>query len=91
MRNLHDLPRVRLGVFPTPFYRLDRLSEQYGRGIWIKRDDLCGVALGGSKVRKLEFVLAEALDQGCDTVFTTGGAQSNHAALTAACAARLGM
>ena len=46
MRNLHDLPRVRLGVFPTPFYRLDRLSEQYGRGIWIKRDDLCGVALG---------------------------------------------
>ena len=47
MRNLHDLPRVRLGVFPTPFYRLDRLSEQYGRGIWIKRDDLCGVALGG--------------------------------------------
>ena len=87
MRNLHDLPRVRLGVFPTPFYRLDRLSEQYGRGIWIKRDDLCGVALGGSKVRKLEFVLAEALDQGCDTVFTTGGAQSNHAALTAACAA----
>ena len=91
MRNLHDLPRVRLGVFPTPFYRLDRLSEQYGRGIWIKRDDLCGVALGGSKVRKLEFVLAEALDQGCDTVFTTGGAQSNHAAPTAACAARLGM
>ena len=91
MRNLHDLPRVRLGVFPTPFYRLDRLSEQYGRGIWIKRDDLCGVALGGSKVRKLEFVLAEALDQGCDTVFTTGGAQSNHAALTAACAAKLGM
>ena len=91
MRNLHDLPRVRLGVFPTPFYRLDRLSEQYGRGIWIKRDDLCGVALGGNKVRKLEFVLAEALDQGCDTVFTTGGAQSNHAALTAACAARLGM
>ena len=91
MRNLHDLPRVRLGVFPTPFYRLDRLSEQYGRGIWIKRDDLCGVALGGSKVRKLEYLLADAQKQGCDTVFTTGGAQSNHAALTAACAARLGM
>ena len=91
MKNIHDLPRVQLGVFPTPFYRLDRLSEQYGRGIWIKRDDLCGVALGGSKVRKLEFLLAEALNQGCDTVFTTGGAQSNHAALTAACAAKLGM
>ena len=91
MRNLHDLPRVRLGVFPTPFYRLDRLSEQYGRGIWIKRDDLCGVALGGNKVRKLEYLLADAQQQGCDTVFTTGGAQSNHAMLTAACAARLGM
>ena len=71
MRNLHDLPRVRLGVFPTPFYRLDRLSEQYGRGIWIKRDDLCGVALGGNKVRKLEYLLADAQKQGCDTVFTT--------------------
>ena len=91
MRNLHDLPRVRLGVFPTPFYRLDRLSEQYGRGIWIKRDDLCGVALGGNKVRKLEFLLADAQRRGCDTVLTTGGAQSNHAMLTAACAARLGM
>lgn len=91
MKSIQDLPRVSLGLYPTPFYRLDKLSEQYGRGIWIKRDDLCGVALGGSKVRKLEFVLAEALDQGCDTVFTTGGAQSNHAALTAACAAKLGM
>ena len=91
MKSIQDLPRVSLGIYPTPFYRLDKLSEQYGRGIWIKRDDLCGVALGGNKVRKLEFVLAEALDQGCDTVFTTGGAQSNHAMLTAACAKKLGM
>ena len=91
MKSIQDLPRVSLGIYPTPFYRLDKLSEQYGRGIWIKRDDLCGVALGGNKVRKLEFLLADALDQGCDTVFTTGGAQSNHAALTAACAAKLGM
>ena len=91
MKSIQDLPRVSLGLYPTPFYRLDKLSEQYGRGIWIKRDDLCGVALGGNKVRKLEFLLADALEQGCDTVFTTGGAQSNHAALTAACAAKLGM
>ena len=91
MKSIQDLPRVSLGIYPTPFYRLDKLSEQYGRGIWIKRDDLCGVALGGNKVRKLEFLLADALEQGCDTVFTTGGAQSNHAALTAACAAKLGM
>ncbi|MBQ9329424.1 MAG: D-cysteine desulfhydrase family protein [Oscillibacter sp.] len=85
------LPKVSLGVFPTPFYKLEAISATYGRNIWIKRDDLCGVALGGNKVRKLELLLAQARQQGCDTVFTTGGAQSNHAMLTAACAARLGM
>lgn len=85
------LPRLRLGVYPTPFYKLENISAKYGRNIWIKRDDLCGVALGGNKVRKLEYLLADARAQGCDTVFTTGGAQSNHAMLTAACAARLGM
>ncbi len=83
--------RLSLGVFPTPLHRLEGISARYGRNIWIKRDDLCGVALGGNKVRKLEYLLAEARAQGCDTVFTTGGAQSNHAMLTAACAARLGM
>ena len=86
-----ELPRLGLGVFPTPLYKLEAISAQYGRNIWIKRDDLCGVALGGNKVRKLEYLLAEAWAQGCDTVFTTGGTQSNHAMLTAACAARLGM
>ena len=84
-------PRLSLGLFPTPFYKLEAISARYGRNIWIKRDDLCGVALGGNKVRKLEFLLAQAQADGCDTVFTTGGAQSNHAMLTAACAARLGM
>ena len=91
MKNINDLPRVSLGVFPTPFYKLENISAKYGKNIWIKRDDMCGVALGGNKVRKLEFLLADARAQGCDTVFTTGGAQSNHAMLTAACAARLGM
>ena len=91
MKNICDLPRLPLGLYPTPFYKLDAISAKYGRNIWIKRDDLCGVALGGNKVRKLEFLLADAKAQGCDTVFTTGGAQSNHAMLTAACAARLGM
>ena len=91
MKNINDLPRVSLGVFPTPFYKLENISAKYGKNIWIKRDDMCGVALGGNKVRKLEFLLADAKAQGCDTVFTTGGAQSNHAMLTAACAARLGM
>ena len=91
MKNINDLPRLPLGVFPTPFYKLEGISAKYGKNIWMKRDDLCGVALGGNKVRKLEFLLAEARDQGCDTVLTTGGPQSNHAMLTAACAARLGM
>ena len=91
MKDILSLPRLPLGVYPTPFYKLENISAKYGKNIWIKRDDLCGVALGGNKVRKLEFLLADARAQGCDTVFTTGGAQSNHAMLTAACAARLGM
>ena len=91
MKNISDLPRLPLGQYPTPFYKLESVSARYGRDIYIKRDDLCGVALGGNKVRKLEFLLARAKADGCDTVFTTGGPQSNHAALTAACAARLGM
>ena len=91
MKDILSLPRLPLGVYPTPFYKLENISARYGKNIWIKRDDLCGVALGGNKVRKLEFLLADAKAQGCDTVFTTGGAQSNHAMLTAACAARLGM
>ena len=91
MKDWNEMPRLSLGVYPTPFYKLENISAKYGKNIWIKRDDLCGVALGGNKVRKLEFLLADAMAQGCDTVFTTGGAQSNHAMLTAACAARLGM
>ena len=90
MSHWNNLPQLRLGVYPTPFYRLENISRIYNKSIWIKRDDLCGVALGGNKVRKLEYLLADAQKQGCDAVFTTGGAQSNHAMLTAACAARLG-
>ena len=91
MSHWNNLPQLRLGVYPTPFYRLENISRIYSKNIWIKRDDLCGVALGGNKVRKLEYLLADAQKQGCNTVFTTGGAQSNHAMLTAACAARLGL
>ena len=91
MTGYNHLPRIPLGIYPTPFYKLENISARYGRDIYIKRDDLCGVALGGNKVRKLEYLLAQAKADGCDTVFTTGGAQSNHAMLTAACADRLGM
>lgn len=89
--NMKTFSKVSLGLFPTPLMRLDNLSRLLGTNLWIKRDDLCGIALGGNKVRKLEYLLAEAREQGYRLVMTTGQAQSNHAMLTAACALRLGM
>lgn len=89
--NLKTYPKAALGLFPTPMYRLPNMSRALGTNVWIKRDDLCGVALGGNKVRKLEYLLAEAQAQGAELVMTTGQAQSNHAMLTAACALRLGL
>ena len=83
--------KLHLGQFPTPMHRLDNMSRVLGRNIYIKRDDMTGVSTGGNKVRKLEFLLADAKRQGAEVVFTTGGAQSNHAMLTAACAKKLGM
>lgn len=82
---------IKLGLFPTPMYRLDRISEELATGIYIKRDDLCGIALGGNKVRKLQYLLADAKEKGCELVMTTGQAQSNHAMLTAACALKTGL
>lgn len=91
MKQIIDFPTVPFGLLPTPLHRLDNLSRQLGKNLYIKRDDLMGVALGGNKVRKLEFLLADARAKGADVVLTAGGPQSNHAMLTAACAARLGM
>ena len=91
MPNLQAIPRLSLGVFPTPVQRLDNISRTLGTNVFVKRDDLTGLGLGGNKVRKLEFLLADAKQKGCEIVFTTGGAQSNHAMLTAAAAKRLGM
>lgn len=83
---------VVLGVFPTPVVELHRLSAALGGPqIFMKRDDLTGLALGGNKTRKLTFILADALEQGCDTIITAGAAQSNHCRQTAAAAAQLGM
>lgn len=83
--------KVSLGLFPTPMYRMENISRTLGTNVWIKRDDLCGVALGGNKVRKLEYLLADVVRQGCELIMTTGQAQSNHAMLTAACALRMGL
>lgn len=91
MRSIDSFPRLSLGIFPTPIHRLENISRLLGREIYIKRDDMTGLGLGGNKTRKLEFLLADAKAQGAEIVFTTGGAQSNHAMLTAAAAGRLGM
>jgi D-cysteine desulfhydrase len=84
-------PRLDLARLPTPLEPLRRLSEELDVELHVKRDDLTGLALSGNKVRKLEFVLADALKEGADTVITCGGAQSNHARATAVAAARLGI
>lgn len=88
---MNTFDKISLGLFPTPMYRLPNLSRLLNTNLWIKRDDMTGVALGGNKVRKLEYLLADAKNKGYDLVMTTGQAQSNHAMLTAACARRLGM
>jgi D-cysteine desulfhydrase family pyridoxal phosphate-dependent enzyme len=88
---LDTLPRVPLACLPTPVQELPRLSALLGRRLLIKRDDLTGLALGGNKARKLEFLCADALRQGADTLITTGAPQSNHCRQTAAAAAALGL
>lgn len=87
--------RVALGgISPTPVQPMDRLGAALGLApgrLWVKRDDLTGLAGGGNKVRKLEHLCADALRQGCDVLVTGGAEQSNHARLTAAAANRLGL
>ncbi|VAW31714.1 pyridoxal phosphate-dependent deaminase, putative [hydrothermal vent metagenome] len=84
--------RKPLAHLPTPLEKLERLSKHLGGPeIYIKRDDQTGLATGGNKTRKLEFLLADALAQGCDHLITTGAPQSNHCRQTAAAAAHFGL
>lgn len=83
--------RLRLAQAPTPIEPLPRLGARLGVELWVKRDDLTGFAESGNKVRKLEFLVREALDEGADTLITVGSLQSNCARATAAVAARLGL
>ncbi|MDJ0522523.1 MAG: pyridoxal-phosphate dependent enzyme, partial [Planctomycetota bacterium] len=83
--------RIALANLPTPLQRLDRVSAELGAEIWIKRDDLTGAALSGNKVRKLEFLLAEAESRGADVLVTCGAVTSNHCRATAVAAARRGL
>lgn len=90
--DLQDFPRVRLGHWPTPLEPLNGLARRLGTSrLYIKRDDCTGLATGGSKTRKLEFLVGEAKRQGADTLLTQGAVQSNHVRQTAAAAAFVGM
>lgn len=87
-------PTVSFAATGTPLQRADRLGAALGLKpglMWVKRDDLTGLAGGGNKARKLEFLCADALSDGCDTVVTGGAAQSNHVRMTAAACAALGL
>ncbi|GAA3339218.1 D-cysteine desulfhydrase [Amorphoplanes nipponensis] len=87
-----DITPIALGTWPTPLEPAPRLGTALGLDeLWIKRDDLTGLGGGGNKVRKLQYTCAQALQAGATTLVTTGAPQSNHARLTAAAAARLGL
>ncbi len=88
---LENYSRIDLVGNSTPLERLNRLSDYVGRDIYIKRDDVTPLAMGGNKLRKLEFLVAAAIEEGADTLITAGAIQSNHVRQTAAVAAKLGL
>lgn len=91
---LEKFPRVNLRFGPSPIHRLDRLTEHLGGKVelWAKREDVnSGIAFGGNKTRKLEYLAADAIAKGCDTLVSIGGVQSNHTRQVAAIAAKLGL
>ena len=84
--------KFNLGFFPTPLEKLENLSSQFpDYNLFIKRDDHTGLATGGNKTRKLEYLIFDALEKGCDTVVTCGAQQSNHCRQTAAACAKAGL
>lgn len=93
-QRIAEVPRIPFGVWPTPFMKLQGLRRALGPdspGLWVKREDLTPLGAGGNKVRKLEFVLARARDEGADVLLNTGEVQSNQVVQTAAAAAHLGV
>ena len=90
MKEFNQIPRIAITHTPTPLEFAPRLSEELGCNLYIKRDDCTGLGGGGNKTRKLEYLLADARQQGTDTLVTIGGLQSNHARQTAAAAAKFG-
>ncbi len=91
-KELSQFPKKTLGFYPTPLQKLEKMSEKYGVSIFVKREDFSGMSIfGGNKIRKLEYLMGDACAKGCDTVFTYGATQSNHAMQTATAARRCGM
>lgn len=93
LKTFREFPRVRFGVYPSVVEEMPRLRDALGGGprLYIKREDYSGVGFGGNKVRKLEYMFAQAQAEGADVVLTVGGIRSNHCRVTAAFAARVGM
>lgn len=91
MRPWERLPRISLRAIPAPLVQLPRFSRTLGADVWMKRDDVGDLPFAGNKARKLEFLLADAIDRDCDVVVAVGAAQSNFARAVAAAAARVGM
>jgi len=90
--DVNNLSRFKLAEYPTPIHFLKTLTTAFdGPDIYMKRDDLISLGMGGNKVRKLEFLIGEALEHRKDTLVTAGGIQSNHCRLTAASARRAGL
>lgn len=91
-KRLEKLPRVQLGFFPTPVHKLEKLSQELGINLYLKRDDLSGMNLfGGNKIRKLEYLIGDAIKNECEYVFTFGATQSNHAMQTATACCKCGL
>ena len=85
------MKKISLANLPTQIVKLEKLSKQYSKNIYLKRDDFTGNEISGNKIRKLEYAMAEALENQCDTIITTGAIQSNHCRATAAVCSRLGL
>jgi len=86
-----DFPRADLSHLPTPLELLKNVSAEFGTRVWIKRDDCTGLAFGGNKSRQLEFYIGQAMQQGADTLLTTGAVQSNHVRMTVAAARKMNL
>ena len=88
---MKEVKKVETAILPTPLHKLNNVSKDLGYNVFIKRDDMTGLGAGGNKLRKLDYIVYQALKEGCTTLLTYGGSQTNHGRLTAAAAAKFGM